>query len=165
MPKYQEYAPTTPATDDILLVLDVSDATDGAAGTTKKITLGDLPVSAAQQAEINAASSVLHTFNDQFASYTITASDVSNAANGYPIVTINNASANTLTIPPNSSVAIGVGKKIDFIQDGVGQTTITAGAGVTLHGTPGLKCRAQYSPVSIVKRSTDVWYVIGDLSA
>ncbi len=43
MPEYQFYeTQNTPASDDIILILDVSDKTDGAAGTTKKTTVQDL---------------------------------------------------------------------------------------------------------------------------
>jgi hypothetical protein len=54
---------------------------------------------------------------------------------------------------------------VDFYQKGAGQTTITPGAGVTLNATPGLKCRAQNSPASLIKIATDEWLVFGDLSA
>lgn len=47
MPKYQAYDAVIPASDDIILVLDVSDKTDSAAGTTKKVIFNDLPVSSA----------------------------------------------------------------------------------------------------------------------
>jgi hypothetical protein len=44
-----------------------------------------------------------------------------------------NASPIALTIPPNSSVAYGIGTQINIMQLGAGQVTITAGAGVTLN--------------------------------
>lgn len=49
MPKFQAYDAVIPASDDIILVLDVSDKTDSAAGTTKKVIFKDLPVSSAVQ--------------------------------------------------------------------------------------------------------------------
>jgi antitoxin component YwqK of YwqJK toxin-antitoxin module len=81
------------------------------------------------------------------------------------IVEISNASANTLTVPLNSSVAFPVGSQITFIQTGAGQTTITPTGGVTINGTPGLKLRAQWSSATLIKRATDTWVAIGDLSA
>jgi hypothetical protein len=75
------------------------------------------------------------------------------------------ATANTCTVPPNSSVAFPLNKSLDVCQYGAGQTTITAGAGVTLQSTPGLKLRAQYSCCSLYKVATDTWLVFGDLSA
>jgi hypothetical protein len=97
--------------------------------------------------------------NAQTASYTLVLSDRDK------IVEISNASANTLTIPLNSSVAYPVGSQIQVIQTGAGQTTLTPTGGVTLNGTPGLKLRAQWSAATLIKRATDTWIAIGDLSA
>jgi hypothetical protein len=98
-------------------------------------------------------------FNPRTASYTLALTDKDK------IVEVSVASANTLTIPPNSSVAFPVGTQITILQTGAGQTTLTAGAGVTVNGTPGLKLRAQWSSATLIKRSTDVWVAVGDLSA
>jgi hypothetical protein len=81
------------------------------------------------------------------------------------IVEMNNGSANTLTIPLNSSVAYPVGAQINVLQTGTGQTTIAATAGVTVNATPGLKLRAQWSSATLIKRATDTWVAVGDLSA
>jgi len=81
---------------------------------------------------------------------------------GY-IITMNNGSASTLTVPPNSSVAFAVGNSMRVVQLGAGQVTIVAGSGVTLRYTPGLKLRAQYSSITLTKIATDEWIVIGDL--
>lgn len=97
--------------------------------------------------------------NAQVASYTLVLSDRDK------IVEINSASANTLTIPLNSSVAYPVGSQIQILQTGAGQTTLTPTGGVTLNGTPGLKLRTQWSSATLIKRATDTWVAIGDLSA
>jgi hypothetical protein len=76
-----------------------------------------------------------------------------------------NASANTLTIPLNSSVAFPIGTTVTVLQTSSGQTTIAGTGGVTVNGTPGLKLRAQWSLVTLVKRATDTWVVAGDLTA
>ena len=81
------------------------------------------------------------------------------------LVTLSNASAITLTIPANSSVAYAVGTKIDFAQIGAGQVTVAGAGGVTVNATPGLKFRAQYSAATCIKTATDTWIVVGDLSA
>ena len=82
------------------------------------------------------------------------------------VVEMNNASANTLTVPPNSSVAFPVGSQILVLQTGAGQTTLAAGAGVTVNSKDGnLKLSAQWCGVTLIKRATDVWVVVGDLSA
>lgn len=81
------------------------------------------------------------------------------------MVTLSNASAITATVPPNSSVAYRIGTVLNAVQIGAGQVTFAPGSGVTLNGTPGLKCRAQYSAASLIKTGTDTWLVIGDLAA
>lgn len=91
--------------------------------------------------------------------YTLALADAGNC------VEMNNAAANALTIPPNSTVAFGVGTTILIRQMGAGQTTLVAGSGVTVrnpHGT--LKIRAQYGSVALHKRGTDEWCVEGNLA-
>lgn len=98
-------------------------------------------------------------FNEETASYVLILADAGK------VVEMNVASGNTLTIPPNSSVAFDIGTQITILQTGVGQTTLTQGAGVTINGTPGLKLRAQWSSATLIKRATNTWVAIGDLSA
>lgn len=82
------------------------------------------------------------------------------------LVTMDNASASTLTIPPNGTVAFGIGTQINIMQLGAGQVTITAGAGVTLrsNGTK-LKTNGQYAVATCCKIASDTWVVIGNLAA
>lgn len=80
-------------------------------------------------------------------------------------VTMTNAAASTLTVPPNSSVAFPVGTVIEGAQLGAGQVTLTPGAGVTINGTPGLKVAAQYGTFGLLKVATDTWLAYGRLSA
>ena len=81
------------------------------------------------------------------------------------LVTTNNGSAQSITIPPNSSVAFAVGTQIQVAGLGAGEVTMVAGSGVTLRSTPGLKLRAQYSSVTCIKIATDEWILVGDLEA
>ena len=82
------------------------------------------------------------------------------------LVTCDNAASIALTIPPNSSVAYGIGTQINIAQLGAGQVTITAGAGVTLNSSGAkLKTKDQYSVATCVKTDTNTWFVVGDLSA
>ena len=99
------------------------------------------------------------TINAQAASYTLVLADKNK------LVEIGNASANTLTVPPNSSVAFPIGSTLTILQTGAGQCTLTAGAGVTVNGTPGLKLRTTWSSATLVKRATDTWVALGDLVA
>lgn len=97
--------------------------------------------------------------NAQSASYTLVLSDKGK------LVEISNASANNLTVPLNSSVAFPVGTQINILQTGAGQTTVVATGGVTINATPGLKLRAQWSYATLIKRATDTWVLVGDISA
>ena len=81
------------------------------------------------------------------------------------LIEMGSASAVTLTIPLNSSIAYPVGTSIDVLQTGTGQVTIAGAAGVTVNATPGLKLRTQWSGVTLFKRDVNTWVVYGDLSA
>lgn len=83
------------------------------------------------------------------------------------IVEASNASAITLTVPTNASVAYPVGTQITIIQTGVGQVTVAAvtPGTTTVNATPGLKLRAQWSSAVLTKRATDTWVLTGDLTA
>jgi hypothetical protein len=86
------------------------------------------------------------------------------------VVTMNNASANTLSIPTNASVAYPIGTQINVLQIGAGQTTIQAvTSGTTTILSTGAtaaapKIRARYGMATCIKASTDLWYVVGDIS-
>ena len=101
--------------------------------------------------------------NAQTASYTAVLADGNNT-----IVTLSNASANTFTIPPNSSVAFPVGTVLNFAQTGAGQTTITQGSGVTIVSNGATasapKTRVQYSAATAMQTSANTWLVIGDIA-
>ena len=82
------------------------------------------------------------------------------------LITCSNASAISVTIPPNSSVAYGVGTQLNFAQLSTGQVTLVAGAGVTLNSSGAkLKLKDQYSVGTCVKTDTNTWFVVGNLSA
>jgi hypothetical protein len=81
------------------------------------------------------------------------------------LVELSNASPITLTVPTNGTVAFATGTQIDLLQTGAGQVTV-AGAGVTLQSESSkLKLKGQYAAATLIKRSTDTWVLIGNLSA
>lgn len=89
--------------------------------------------------------------------YTLVLTDVSKA------IECNNAAAVTVTVPPNSSVAFPIGTIIEVLQVGAGKVTVAAGAGVTINAAGAvLGARAQWSAMSIRKRATDSWILVGD---
>lgn len=97
--------------------------------------------------------------NIQTASYTVAITDAG------VVVEIFSASANNFTVPPNSSVAFPVGAVLNLTQIGAGQTTIVAGAGVTLRSFGGaLKLLGQYAGASLYQRAANDWVVQGALS-
>lgn len=80
------------------------------------------------------------------------------------LVSLNNASAITLTIPTNASVAFPVNTRIDLLQYGAGQVTV-GGAGVTIRSSGAkLKLTGQYSGATLWKKGTDEWVLIGDIA-
>jgi hypothetical protein len=94
--------------------------------------------------------------NAQAGSYTLVLTD------SYDLVEM--SGGGTLTVPTNASVAFPVGTQINVLQTGASQVTV-GGAGVTINGTPGLKLRTQWSGATLIKRATDTWVLVGDLSA
>lgn len=96
--------------------------------------------------------------NNQTASYTVVLGDA-----GF-LVRMNVASANNLTIPPNSSVAFPTNTVLTVRQVGAGATTIVAGAGVTINSPSTLGIARRQGTVQLVKVATDTWDLIGDVS-
>ena len=147
---------TSPTLNTPTITLATSSSTTDARlswdSTNKKIKVGNGTTS------LDFASSTLVT-NAQTASYTLVLGDKDK------LVEIDNASANNLTIPLNSSVAFPIGTQINILQTGAGTTTLVATGGVTLNATPGLILRARWSSVTLIKRGTDTWVAVGDLRA
>lgn len=101
-------------------------------------------------------------FNPQTASYVLVLADVS--LTNPKMVQMNVGSANNLTVPPHSSVAAPLGVPVYITQEGAGQTTLVAGAGVTLLNASSLLLRAQNSTVALIQVATDTWLVMGDVA-
>jgi hypothetical protein len=82
----------------------------------------------------------------------------------------NGATAATISVPTNGSVAFPTGTQITIIQTGSGQITIQAAtpATTTIASTGATstapKLRAQNSSCTLIKTNTDAWYVVGDIS-
>ena len=79
------------------------------------------------------------------------------------LITLDNASAITLTVSPNSTYAFATGAQVNIQRIGAGQVTVAGGSGVTINGT-GTALRAQWSAATLVKTATDTWTLIGDLA-
>ena len=87
--------------------------------------------------------------NTQTGSYTTVLTDAGK------VITMSNASANTVTIPANSSVAYVIGTRINILNLGAGACTPTAGAGVTINGT--ITALATNSSAAVIKTATNTW--------
>ena len=110
--------------------------------------------------EQNALATAMIAINAQTASYTAVLTDDGK------LITMSNASANTFTVPPNSSVAFGIGTQLNIAMLGAGQTSLVAGSGVTLNSDGAkLKLNAQYAVATCVKTDTNTWFVVGNLKA
>jgi len=128
-------------------------------GNVDNTTDANKPVSTATQTALDAKTNKLIVTNRQTASYTLVLGDADK------LVEINNASANNLTVPLNSSVAFATGTQILLAQYGAGQTTIVATSGVTIRSNGAkLKLNAQYSGATLIKIDTNEWYLFGDIA-
>ena len=128
---------TAPAQDDYIPLYDTSNSGD------RKITIGDI------RQDIN---------NDQTGTtYSLVLGDAGKS------VWMNNASANTLTIPLNSSVAFPINTVITVVMEGAGTTSVEGATGVTLNGVSGGSgdIDGQYKGVTLIKRTTNTWIALG----
>ena len=93
------------------------------------------------------------------------------AADAQRLITLNNASPITVTIPSNATAALPVGTQVTISQYGAGQVTVVGASSpnpVTIVSTGATanspKLRAQYSTATLIQTSTDNWLVVGDIS-
>ncbi len=93
-------------------------------------------------------------------SYTFTLRDM------YRLVTLDNASPITATIPDHDEELFPVGAQLDVIQVGVGKVTFIASGDATIYSRDGnLSIAAKSVGVSLIQRSENVWELLGDLTA
>jgi len=115
-----------------------------------------LPASASS----NFAPLTISTNAQTSSAYTLALSDAGK------IIEMNNAAANLVIIPLNSTAAFPVGTKIDIIQTGAGATSASVVSGVTLNSEAGKRTvNAQWQAATLVKRATDTWVMIGAIKA
>ncbi len=134
------------------------DATAIGSGSVSNTEFGYLDgVTSAIQTQIDTKTNKLITANRQTASYTLVASDADK------LVEMNVASANNLTVP---SSTFSAGTQILLSQYGAGQTTVVAGASMTIRSNGGkLKLSGQYSGATLVFISGTEAYLFGDITA
>ena len=92
--------------------------------------------------------------------YTLVLADASNKW-----VTLSNASAITLTVPPS---VFSAGDSINVQQIGAGQVTLAQGSGVTITSSGATstapKLRVQYSSATIICTASNTFTVVGDIA-
>jgi hypothetical protein len=83
------------------------------------------------------------------------------------LLTRSNASASTMTIPTNASVAFPVGTVITVLNKGAGAVVISGAGGVTIlsaGATAASPSLAQYKSAACIKTASDTWYVVGAIA-
>ena len=82
------------------------------------------------------------------------------------VITMNNAAANTATIPANASVAYPIGTKLNFMQLGAGATTIAITTDtLNVNATLTLVLNGQYAVATALKVTATTWVLFGNLVA
>lgn len=82
------------------------------------------------------------------------------------LVTLNNGSAITLTVPTEASVAFETGDQVNLLQLGAGQVTVVAASGVTLRAQGSrVKLNGQYALATLVKIAANEWVLVGNTVA
>jgi hypothetical protein len=103
---------------------------------------------------------VAFTLNDQTGtSYTPVLADQYQV-----LITRSNASASTMTIPTNASVAFPVGTVITVLNKGAGAVTISGSGGVTVlsaGATAASPVLNQYKSCALIQTSANNWFVVG----
>ena len=89
--------------------------------------------------------------------YTLALSD------GGGIVEMNNAAANTVTVPPTGTVAFPTGWFTTVRQWGAGQTAVAPGSGVTINAYGGgLRLAGRFAEATLTHRGSNVWHFGGE---
>ena len=137
---------TAPEYNDLVMLVDVSDSTGDANGTSKKQTVVDF-----LKHDIRSISGTTDTL-------------VITDANAF-IKCANTGGGLTITVPPNSSVAFEIGTTIKFWRNSTQTVTFATGAGVAF-GSKGsaLDISPRYGVATILKIATNGWLISGDLA-
>lgn len=124
-------------------------------GSSKKVNLQQIADLAGSSGSLITVRTVTGTTD------TLVLGDAGNA------VHCSNASAISVTVPTNASVAFPVGANLLVRQTGAGVVSILAASGVTIrNGLPTAKTAGQYQgSISIHKIDTDEWYLDGSVAA
>lgn len=95
------------------------------------------------------------------ADYTLAAADA-----GKVVITNVSTGTNVITVPLQSTAGFTANTRIDILQIGSVQTTISPAVGVTINSKyNNKKLAVQYSAATLIRIADDSWVLIGDLTA
>lgn len=85
------------------------------------------------------------------------------------LITYSNTGTTTVTIPPNSSVAMTTGSVVNLIKIGsAGTVSIVQGSGVTIASAGAVSTSpvitGQFKAASCIKVDTNSWYIVGGIA-
>jgi len=133
---------STPVSDDVLVMVET------ATTTSKKVEIGNIIKGRADTVVGVTASTKTFALSD---------------AN--TVQRLNRASAQTITIPANGTVAIPQGTRITMVRQGAGTPTIAAAAGVTLwSASSNVTISPRYGVGTLIKLTDNIWVLFGDLA-
>jgi hypothetical protein len=155
------------AKDTELLALEAM-GTTGASGALVRASVtalkADLVTGTVPVAQLPAAVFTKSVNAQTGTTYVLAAAD--SYEQGTALITLTNANPITVTVPKNSAVAIAVGQSFNCQQIGAGQVTFAPVDGdVTINPAATLTISAQWKAATLVKTATNVWSIIGSLSA
>jgi hypothetical protein len=121
---------------------------------------GSLTVSGSILSTGNIIGNQLLFTNRQTGSYVLTIEDAGK------LIEMESGSNIFLTIPSSSLINYTIGTQIMISQYGAGQLSITTGSSTVYLRSAGNRYNftSQYSGATLIKSSTDEWYLFGDLS-
>ena len=135
---------STPISTDIVMMVD----DPGGTPVSKKVEIGNLVKGRADE--------VLGVTG---AAKTLGLSDCNT------IQRLNRTSAQTITIPNNSSVSIPTGTRITLVRQGTGTPTISPDTGVTLwSASSNVDISPRYGVATLIKLTNNIWILFGDLA-
>lgn len=119
--------------------------------TTKLTFQPSIGLLATSELTVNGTARSLRTENVKTASHTLELADQDRVA------AFNGTSAQTVTVPPNSSVAFPIGSVVYINRHNSGTLTLAAGAGVTLTKTGSFGVNEE---IYCRKRATNTWIIV-----
>jgi hypothetical protein len=135
---------STPVSTDLLLLVD----DPGGSPASKKVEVGNIIKGRADTIVAVTASTKTFALSD---------------AN--TVQRLNRASAQTITIPTNATVALPTGTRITLVRQGFGVPTIAAASGVTLwSASSNVDVSPRYGVATLIKLASDIWVLYGDLA-